>query len=178
MTVTTALDQRDDAIAQRPYNEADVKARSQRLPTQTLGQAAAVMLVSGSSYEEIAVILDLDSAEQAKRIAIRSMASQFDDDDRDAMRRIVIGMYNQLFVSALRRSEKQSYSAREAAASNARAAVSEMVKVLGLAAPTQIEVYSPTQTEIDSLLKQVAAKAAAAMPVEADVVSSYVVDDG
>jgi hypothetical protein len=169
-------DERDAQIAAQPYNEDTAKHRT-ALRSTTVGEAAAVMLVSGSTPQEIADILELDGPEHAKRLAIRTLATQFDEHDKDSLKRMVLGMYRQLYSSALRRSENPRYNSREAAAANAMKSVTEMVKVLGIAEPKKVEIYTPTTTEIESMLRDVAGLVSKALPQEADVIDGVVLRD-
>jgi hypothetical protein len=164
----------DDALANQQYDEEAVKGRR---ATTTVGQAAALMLVSGSDFEEIAEILELPNATVARRITEKALAQKFDAHDKKAAKRLVLARYEALYASALRRANNPKYSSREAAAGNALKAVGEIVRVMGLAEPSELIVRTPTETEIMQELAKIGALAAADLPEETDVIEGHVVRD-
>lgn len=164
----------EDALADKPYDGDAAKARPL---TTTTGQAAALMLVSGSDFEEIAQILELPSAEVARRITEKAMAQKFDEKDKAGAKRLLLARYEAMFASAKRRADNPKYSAREAATANGLRALGEIARVMGLNEPSEMIVRSPVESEIAAALKAVADIASRGFPQEADVIEGHVMRD-
>lgn len=163
-----------DALADTHYDEESAKGRR---VTTTVGQAAALMLVSGSDFTEIAQILDLPSPEVARRITEKALAEKFDARDKDAAKKLVLARYESMYASAKRRADNPRYTSREAAHGNALKALGEIVRVMGLAEPSEMIIRSPLDAEIAAEIAKIAAIAGRDLPEEADVIEGVVLRD-
>lgn len=165
-----------DAIYHEQYALSDARVQGETLST-TKGRAAGVMAISGASFDEIAEVLGFHSARHAELAVQRSLADSLDSWDKAHLKSLLVGRYDALFRESLRRSRTKGYFAREAAANTALKSLNEMVKVLGLAAPTEHVVHGPAASEIRVFVDKIVTQAVSTLPEEHDVIEGHVVHE-
>lgn len=165
-----------DAIYNERYALSDARVAGETTAT-TKGRAAGVMAISGASFEEIAEVLGFHSARHAELAVQRSLADSLDSWDKAQLKKLLVGRYDTLFREGLRRSRTRGYFAREAAANTALKSLNEMVKMLGLATPTEHVVHGPAAAEIRVFVNKIVDQAVATLPEEHDVIEGHVVHE-
>jgi hypothetical protein len=128
-----------------------------------IGSAAVQLRVSGTSYSDIAVTLGLQDARMALTVVTRELALQGDgeDDARDRLRNEESARLMHLLGPVMDRATDPTDPEHLQAVRTAVTIIDRRIKLLGLDAPTEILVHTPTQTELD---QWVGAMVAQAMP--------------
>lgn len=137
-------------------------------------RAATALRLAGASFAEIADTLALASPEMALQLVQQDLANRPDDtEDRAALRREEAARIERLLRGVWAKATTPADPEHIPAARVALAMVDRHARLLGLDAPTEIVVYTPTTTEIDQWVASIVSmQAATAYDVEeADVLA-------
>jgi len=116
-----------------------------------MGAAAVQLRVHGTSYEDIAMTLGLNSARAALTLVTRELAAQSEGltEERDALRRVEAARLDELLASVMEKATDQTHDEHLPAIRTAVTIIDRRIKLYGLDAPTELVVHTPTQTELD-----------------------------
>lgn len=142
-------------------------------PTQT-AEAAMFFLAAGANYQEVAEKFGYSSSHVARLAVEKALAAQVTNADKDALRGLALVRYEKLYRSVatramdVRRADQLAYNQR------AQHLVDRYVALLGLQAPTQVQI-TPTGAQFEEVLAGV--KAALGLGIdaapEADIIDVY-----
>jgi hypothetical protein len=149
-----------------------------QVPART-GAAAVQLRVSGASYSDIALTLGLRNARTALTMVTKELALQGEgeDDARDRLRNEESARLMHLLGPVMTRASDVMDPEHLAAVRTAVTIIDRRIKLLGLDAPTEITIHTPTQTELDNW---VTAMVVEAMPnaalEEPDIIEGEVIE--
>jgi hypothetical protein len=126
-------------------------------PGANTGPAALELRVSGASFHDIAVMLGLAGPRQAIDVIERELAEHLTEDDIDAQRVLATQQLDALLNKVWDKATDADCSEHLVAVNTARLLIDRKIKLLGLDRPTQIELFSPAQAEIERWVATVAA---------------------
>lgn len=136
-------------------------------------RAATGLRLAGASYEEIAEILDYESAEVAQREVHADLALVgADAEGREILRNVEGERLNALIRAIWGRAINQSDPEQLQAVKTAVTLIERRAKLYGLDAPTEVVVYTPTTSEIEQWVAEVASSSQP-MIEEGDVVHGF-----
>lgn len=138
------------------------------------GRAGLALRLAGASYTEIADTLALASAAEARDLVCNELAAQdCDPEQRVALRAEEAARIERLLRGVWRKATTESDPEHLPAARVALAMVDRHARLLGLDMPTEVVVYTPTTTEIETwVAEMIATSSAGVIDVEeADVVA-------
>lgn len=139
--------------------------------------AALQLKTSGATWSEIAQVCGYPTPRQAMLAVEKALVRQLNDEDDKAKMRAVSGArLERLLRGIWHKAIDPNNEEQMVAVSRARELISDHNKLYGLAAPTEIVVSTPTQTELEDWVLRMTA---AMVPdtEEADIWEGEVVDD-
>lgn len=134
-------------------------------------RAAVALRLAGASFAEVAEVLGFAGAEHAREAVERGLAAErFDDDDREALRleeeRRLMALLKPLWAKAVDPESPEQVPAARAAL----AVIDRHARLMGLDAPTEVVVHTPTTSEIDAWVAEMVQMASGRFAVEEAVV--------
>lgn len=128
-----------------------------RVSIDRLGQAALQLRLCGASFADIADTLELDSPRHALSLVTRELNSEVSDADRSMLREEENQRLLTLLGPVMNRAMNQNDPEHLAAARAALAIVDRRIRLLGLDAPVQIAVHTPSAAELEAWVSRQAA---------------------
>jgi hypothetical protein len=151
-------------------DRAVVRARERK------ANAALQLHIAGLTLDEIAEQLGYPDG-GAVRVAIElSLERELHEESRNEMRKMVGLRLQRLTKAVWAKAIDPQNPEQLAAQREARANLSEFVRVYGLAAPTEMVVHTPTATELENWVASVVAKSVPELE-EADIFEGEVIED-
>lgn len=155
---------------------------TEQAPARTSTSSAALALrVAGASYEEIVQTLGLPSVEDARLLVERDLASRADDVDpeqRRTQRALAVARLERLMRSVAGKATNPTDPEHLPAVRQMTQLIDRHARLLGLDAPVEVAVYSPSAMELEAWVsKMLAAQATPFAVEEAVVVPGVVVRD-
>lgn len=119
------------------------------------GAAAAALRLSGASYPEIAEALAFPDAKAARHAVEAHLAERLGDADREILRAEEAGRLERLLRSVWAKAMNAEHAEHLPAAKIALSVIDRHSRLLGLDAPAELVVHSPTLHEIDAWVARV-----------------------
>lgn len=141
-------------------------------------ESAVALRVAGANYSEIARTLGYRNATEARRGVEEALARSVGDEDREQMRFLEGRRIERILRSIFPRATNEDDPEQLAAARVALMLIDRHSKLYGLDAPTQVEVYNPSQIEIQAWLSKTVDHIKSVSPAEADVIEGFVLPEG
>lgn len=148
-------------------------ARARKAVERAPGRAALALRLAGASYTEIADTLALANAAAARDLVCTELASaDVDVDQRNALRAEEAARIERLLRGVWRKATTESDPEHLPAARVALAMVDRHARLLGLDMPTEVVVYTPTTSEIETWVAEMIGRTSTVIDVEeADVLA-------
>lgn len=134
-----------------------------------LGTAATHLRLVGASWSDIAETLGLSGPEEALSLVTRELARNVTEADRDVLREEESQRLLKVLEPVMHRALDTSDPEHLAAVRTAVAVIDRRIRLMGLDAPTQIAIHTPTARELEAWVTRMAAIEVPAIE-EADVV--------
>lgn len=122
-------------------------AKAKKNPT-TKAQAAAALAIRGASMQEIAEMLDYVTPANARKAVESALAGHMAPHERSAAASLALQRYEKLIKSVFTRATNPKDTQQLAYNARAQALIEGEIKLLGLAAPTKVEV-TPDQDYLE-----------------------------
>ncbi len=138
------------------------------------GAAATGLRLAGASYQEIATTLGIANSGEARDLVEKELALRADDaEDRAVLRREEAERIMRVLRSLWVKATDPGHPEHLPAARVALAYIDRHARLLGLDAPTEVVVYTPTTGEIDAWVTDMLTRQQAVVGevVEADVLA-------
>lgn len=137
------------------------------------GRAGLALRLAGASYAEIADTLALGSAAEARDLVCNELAAaETDPEQRAALRAEEEARLLRLLRGVWGKATDPHHPEHLPAARLALAMTDRHARLLGLDMPTEVVVYTPTTTEIETWVAEMISKTGAIIDVEeADVLA-------
>ncbi len=117
--------------------------------------AAVEMKIEGYSWQEIAEALGYPTARHALIATERALEKRVEENlDKKQLRQIADQRLGKLLRSVSAKAGDANHPEHLAAVAKARDLVGDWVKLHGIAAPAEMTIYNPSESEIDSLVSQ------------------------
>lgn len=147
--------------------------RKRRAVTQAPGRAGLALRLAGASYAEIADTLALADAAEARDLVCNELAARdVDADERIALRAEEAARIERLLRGVWAKATNPHDPEHLPAARVALSMVDRHARLLGLDMPTEVVVYTPTTTEIETWVAEMVSKSSSVIDVEeADVLA-------
>lgn len=124
--------------------------RNARVQRNRKADAALQLRTAGASWSEIAMTLGFGSPRQAMLAVEKALVRQLnDEDDKSKMRAIAGARLDRLLRGLWAKAIDPNCPDQLAAVSRARELIADHTKLYGLAAPAEVVVSTPTQTELE-----------------------------
>lgn len=120
---------------------------------QSRAHAAAALWIRGASLEEIAQMLGYSSATAARNAAESAIAGSLTPPQREAAVTIAYQRYERLIKSVMSRAVNPKDTQQLAYNARANALIEGQIKLLGLQAPTRVEI-TPDQERLDEYTRK------------------------
>jgi DNA-binding CsgD family transcriptional regulator len=135
------------------------------------GMAALALRLAGASYMEVAEALGLSGIADARELIESTLANKVTAQDREHLRREEAARLDRLQRGVWTKALDQNHPEHLAAVKVVLQISESRRRLLGLDAPTEISVHTPTQDEIERWVSTVSAQSVADYTVlEANVV--------
>lgn len=142
-----------------------------------VGTAAVHLRLCGATYEDISDTLGLDGPKAALSLVTRELGrNQIDIADRENLRNEESQRLLHLLRPVMTRALNERDAEHLAAARTALAIIDRRIRLLGLDAPTQIAVHTPSTAELEAWVVRMAAIEVPAVD-ELDVIDVEVIED-
>lgn len=138
-------------------------------------EAAIALKIAGATYTQVAEVLEYASAAEARKAVERGLASSVGDDERAQQRALNRRRLERILRSLWPNATDESSESHLAYARTALAYIDRLIRLDGADAPTEMVVYTPSNTEIDEWLKKMHNQAHPDMPEEYDIIEGEVV---
>jgi hypothetical protein len=138
------------------------------------GEAAVGLRLAGATYSEVAAALGFVNAAKARDAVEKALAAQVDTQAREHQRLIESRRIERLMKGLWGKAMDPANPDQIASVRTLLALIDRHIKLYGLDAPTQVEVYTPAAAELEAWVSQMTT-----YPMEleeADVVDGEVVD--
>ncbi len=147
--------------------------RKRRAVTQAPGRAGLALRLAGASYAEIADTLALADAAEARDLVCNELAARdVDASERIALRAEEAARIERLLRGVWAKATNPHDPEHLPAARVALSMVDRHARLLGLDMPTEVIVYTPTTTEIETWVAEMLSKSSSVIDVEeADVLA-------
>ena len=133
------------------------------------GRAALALRLAGATYDEVADILVLQDARAAQALVERALAAEHvDDADRDRLRAEASQRILKLLSGVWGKATDADSPEHLAATGKALQLIDRHARLLGLDAPQEVVVHTPTTMEIDAWVEQMLGSAQVMLVQEAD----------
>jgi hypothetical protein len=140
-----------------PGKHADGARHPEAFRQYRQGMAALALRLAGASYPEITEALGLGSIADAYEMVESTLAAQVNEEDREQLRQQEAARLDRLQRSIWGKATNEN-NPEQLPAINAVIKISESRRrLLGLDAPTEINVHTPTQDEIERWVARIAA---------------------
>lgn len=126
-----------------------------RLPS-TAGPAAVHLRLQGTSWADIADTLGLANAKAAVQVVTRELSSHSGAQDRDMLRAEESERLLSLLRPVMERATDPHDPEHLAAVKTAVAVIDRRIRLLGLDAPTQLAIHTPSTQELEAWVTQMA----------------------
>ena len=171
-----------------PEFEVDVNRIDLSGGVSRLDRAVVNMRVTGASFQKIADVLDLDSAAEAKKILIATIAKTHPEEDWDTVRQLEVARADQLLEQAMAMASADYFVDKDDPDNlipnedrlrwhgAAQSALALHATITGAKAPQRLEV-TPTDREYGELVTRLLEIEGKAPPKEYDILDAEVVPD-
>lgn len=139
-------------------------------------EAAVALKVSGATYAQIAKTLDYANPTHARQAVERALAATVTVQEREHARYIAGRRIERLLLSVWDKATNPTAEEHLSAVRTALALADRHIRLYGLDAPQQIEVYTPAGEELAAWVEAMASRERPALPAEVDIVEGEVVD--
>jgi hypothetical protein len=137
------------------------------------GMAALALRLAGATYVEIMEALGLSTPDIARRAVENSLANQVTTEDREHLRREESARLERLLRGVWLKATDAAHPEHLAAVKVALSITDRRARLLGLDAPQEVTIHSPTADELDRWVANVQrATMADYVALEASVVES------
>ena len=172
-----------------PPLDIDARTISLRGVITQLDRAVVNMRITGASFDKIAEVLQLESAEDAKRRLIRTLAKTHPEEDWETLRQLEIARADQILEQAMAMARADYFvdlDDPEHLIPNedklrwhgaAQSALALHATITGAKAPQRLEI-TPTDQEYGALVQKMLELEGKAAPKEYDILDAEVIPDG
>ena len=147
------------------------ESRPASVPNRS-GRAATALRLAGASYADIAETLGFSSTEKARNAVEQDLALRPDDEEsRTKLRGEEAARIERLLRGVWTKATDPTSPEHLPAARVALALIDRHARLLGLDMPTEVVVYTPTTTEIETWVSQVVSGSEITTVEEPDVLA-------
>lgn len=165
--------------AKQVDKEAQAIALRDKMDAPTRAAAAVGLRVKGTSWSDIARMLDYSSPQRARNAVEGALAEMADsEEDRDQLRLLMSRRLDRILYSLFDRATNPKDPDHIVYAKTALAVIDRQGKLHGLDAPTTVVLHTPNQKEVEEYVASVTAlMRSATVSDEADIVDAEIVEE-